>query len=159
MMMKVNGNVDAGELKRFRLLSELEEEERLIVADEIETLELEAGTRLFDEGEEGDALLLIAQGGVSIESTRLDGTVQLGAGDALGALALVQQRPREVRAETVSASRIFMLKRSAFQRIAAVEPRIACRLLEAILRETARLGREAIERSSLAPVDPTPPAD
>ncbi len=147
--------MNSGELKRFRLLSELEDDERLAVADEIETLELDAGTRLFDQGEEGDALLLIAQGGVTIESTRFDGSVELGEGDALGALALVQQRPREVRAETASRSRILVLSRSAFQRIAVAEPRIACRLLEAILRETARLGREAVERGTLAPVDPT----
>ncbi len=151
--------MNAGALKRFRLLSELEDEERLAVADEIETLELDAGTRLFDEGEEGDALLLIAQGGVTIESTHFDGSAQLGEGDALGALALVQRRPREVRAETASRSRILVLSRSAFQRIAVAEPRIACRLLEAILRETARLGREAVERGTLAPVDPTGAGD
>ena len=151
--------MSAADLKRFRLLSELEDDERLAVADEIEPLELDAGTRLFDEGEEGDALLLIAEGGVTIESTRLDGSAHLGEGDALGALALVQQRPREVRAETASRSRILVLSRSAFQRIAATEPRIACRLLEAILRETARLGREAVERGTLAPVDPTGAGD
>ncbi len=151
--------MNSGELKRFRLLSELEDDERLAVADEIETLELDAGTRLFDEGEAGDALLLIAQGGVTIESTYFDGSAQLGEGDALGALALVQQRPREVRAETASRSRILVLSRSAFQRIAVAEPRVACRLLEAILRETARLGREAVERGALAPVDPTGAGD
>jgi CRP-like cAMP-binding protein len=147
--------VNADDLKRFRLLSELEEHERLAVADEIETLELDAGTCLFDEGQEGDALLLIAQGGVSIASTRFDGATELGEGEALGALALVQPGPHPVRAETTSRSRILVLSRSAYQRIAAAEPRIACRLLEAILRETARLGREAVEQSLLAPVDPT----
>ena len=112
-----------------------------------------------DEGEQGDSLLLIAEGGVTIESTRLAGSALLGEGDALGALALVQQRPREVRAETASRSRILVLSRSAFQRISAAEPRIACRLLEAILRETARLGRKAVEQGTLAPVDPTGSGD
>jgi CRP-like cAMP-binding protein len=151
--------VSGADLKRFRLLSELEDDERLVLADEIETLDLDAGTRLFDEGEQGDALLLIAEGGVTIESTRLAGSALLGEGDALGALALVQQRPREVRAETASRSRILVLSRSAFQRISAAEPRIACRLLEAILRETARLGRKAVEQGTLAPVDPTGSGD
>ena len=125
----------------------------------IATLELDAGTCLFDEGQEGDALLLIAKGGITIESSRFDGATELGEGEALGALALVQQGPRQVRAETASRSRILVLSRSAFQRIAAEEPRIACRLLEAILRETARLGREAVERGMLAPVDPTGTGD
>ncbi len=151
--------MNAGELTRFRLLSELDDDERLAVADEIETLDLDAGTRLFDEGEEGDSLLLIAQGGVTIESTRLDGSAQLGEGDALGALALVQPGPREVRAETASRSRILVLSRSAFQRISAAEPRIACRLLDAILGAAARLGRRAFERDTLAPVDPTGAGD
>ena len=105
--------MNAGDLKRFRLLSELEEDEQLAVADELETLELDAGTRLFDEGQEGDALLLIAQGGVTIASTRFDGATELGEGEALGALALVQPGPRPVRAETTSRSRILLLSRSA----------------------------------------------
>ena len=72
--------MSGADLKRFRLLSELEDDERLVLADEIETLDLDAGTRLFDEGEQGDALLLIAEGGVTIESTRLAGSALLGEG-------------------------------------------------------------------------------
>jgi CRP-like cAMP-binding protein len=59
-----------------------------------------------------------------------------------------------VRAETTSRTRILVLRRSSFRRFADAEPRAACRLLEAILRETSRLGREAIAGATAGDVDP-----
>jgi hypothetical protein len=58
-----------------------------------------------------------------------------------------------VRAETTSRTRLLVLRRSAYQRFAAAEPRGACRLLEAILRETASLGREALAEAARGGVD------
>ena len=132
------------DLKRFELLANLPEADRQAVAEEMETLELEAGTALFDEGEPGEGLLLVAEGGVRVESSRATSSVELGAGAAIGAFSLVVSGPRQARAETTSRSRILVLRRSAFRRFADAEPRAACRLLEAILQETARLGLAAV---------------
>ncbi len=59
-----------------------------------------------------------------------------------------------MRAETTSRTQLLVLRRSAFRRFADAEPRAACRLLEAILRETARLGREAVAAARRG-VDPS----
>lgn len=141
------------DLKRFHLLAELEASEREAVADELEWLELAAGTVLFDEGEQSEGLLFVAEGGVRVESARAGEGVDLGPGAALGALSLAASGPREVRAETTSRSRILVLRRSAFRRFADAQPRAACRLLEAILRDTARLGREALAFAAWPAVD------
>jgi len=79
--------------------------------------------------------------------------VELGPGASLGAFSLVASGSREVRAETTSQTRILVLRRSSFRRFADAEPRAACRLLEAILRETSRLGREAIASTTAGGVD------
>ena len=142
------------DLKRLTLLAELEEAERQAVAEELEPLDLEPGTLLFDEGEQGEGLVFIAEGGVRVESFRAQRGVELGPGASLGAFSLVSSGPREVRAETTSRTRILVLRRSSFRRFADAEPRAACRLLEAILRETSRLGREAIASTATGDVDP-----
>lgn len=147
------------DLKRFTLLSELEEPEREAVAEELEEVVLEAGTLVFDEGEQGEGLLFVAEGGVRVESSRATQPAELGPGASLGAFSLVTSGPREARAETTSRSRLLVLRRSAFRRLAGAEPRAACRLLEAILRETARLGREALDDEAGLGVDRVRAAD
>jgi CRP-like cAMP-binding protein len=139
------------DLKRCQILAELEEEEREAVAEVLETVELEAGVELFAEGEQGEGLCFVVEGQVQVESLRTGGaTLSLGPGSALGAFSLVTSGPREVRAQTTSPSRVWVLRRSAFRRFADEEPRAACRLLEALLRDVARLGREALAN---APAD------
>jgi CRP-like cAMP-binding protein len=150
--------VSDADLKRLQLLSELQHQEREAIADALEPLRLEAGTLLFDEGEQGEGALFLVEGDVELSSSRTAGRVALGAGAALGPFALVAAGPREARAETTSRCELLVLRRSAFRRFADQEPRAACRLLEAILRETSRLGREALALTGPG-VDPPTGAD
>ena len=136
--------MSAFDAKRIALLAELDEDACDAVAAELESVELEAGAELFAEGAPGDGLYLLASGGLRVSSARAGASFEIGAGAALGALALVAGGPREVRAETTSRSRLLLLRRSAFRRIAAEHPHAACRLLEAILRDAVRAGREAL---------------
>ncbi len=141
------------DLKRFSLLSELSEEDREIIGEELEGLEVEAGAELYDEGEQGDGLYFVAEGEVRVESTHTGASAVFGPGSAIGAFSLVASGPRETRASASQRLRLLVLRRSAFRRISEAEPRVACRLLEAILRETARLGREVLVGAQ-ADIDP-----
>jgi CRP-like cAMP-binding protein len=141
------------DLKTFTLLAELPEAEREAVAEVLEELRLEPGVVLFEEGEQGEGMLFVAEGGVRVVSSRTGERVELTAGASLGAFSLVASGVREARAETTSHAHILVLRRSAFRRFTEEEPRAACRLLEAILRETARLSRTALGRQQ-ASVDP-----
>ena len=78
---------------------------------------------------------------------------RVGAGSALGALSLVAPGPREVRAETASRCTVLRLSRAAFRRLCDHTPRAGCRLLEALVRETVRLSRDALALAA-AGVDP-----
>ena len=141
------------ELVRFALLSGLGDADREALAGALETHELAAGTRLFDVGDPADGLLLVAEGRVGLSSEPHAAHGEFGPGDALGANALVGDGVRVARAETLSRARVLHLGRAAFQRFADAQPRTACRLLEALLREQAHTTREALELVGAAQSD------
>ncbi|HKE10090.1 MAG TPA: cyclic nucleotide-binding domain-containing protein [Myxococcota bacterium] len=144
--------MSAVELKRFTLFEELSEEEREVLSEEIERIELEPGDVLFREHEEASGLVLLVEGRVRLESQRAGELGSVGPGSALGAVSLVTVGPREASAIAESACSIFLLRRSTFRRLADDAPRAACRLAEAIARETAaflRAGLEPLVRSAV----------
>ena len=144
--------MSAVELKRFTLFEELSEEERKVLSEEIERIELEPGDVLFREQEEASGLVLLVEGRVRLESQRVGELGSVGPGSALGAVSLVTVGPREASAIAESACSVYLLRRSTFRRLANDAPRAACRLAEAIARETAaflRAGLEPLVRSAV----------
>ena len=133
------------DLKRFALFEELSEEEREVLAEGIERIELEPGDVLFREQEEGGGLVLLVEGRVRLESSRAGELGSVGPGTALGAVSLVAVGPREASAVAESACSILLLRRSAFRRLVEDTPRAACRLAEAIARDAAALLRTGLE--------------
>ena len=147
------------ELARFALLAALGADEREALANALEPLELGAGERLFDVGDPADGLLLVADGRVGLTSDPHGARGEFGPGAALGANSLVGEGVRVARAETLSRARVLHLGRDAFQRFIDAQPRAACRLLEALLREQAHTTREALELVGAALVDRPASAD
>ena len=139
------------ELKDFALLAELSEEERELVTDLLERLDLDPGEQLFCEGQEADSLVLIQTGTLDLTSARVGAVGQVGAGESLGALSLVSVGPREVTAVASEAARVWVLSRESFRRLCEDAPRAACRILEAALVDFAGAVRESLERFSGAP--------
>lgn len=147
------------ELERFPLLAALAGPEREALALVLESLELEAGARLFDAGDPADGWLLVADGRVALSSASHAARGEFGPGETLGANSLVSEGRRAARAETLSRARVLRLGRDAFRRFADAQPRAACRLLEALLREQACITQEAAEQMSAQPVDHPATAD
>jgi CRP-like cAMP-binding protein len=98
--------------------------------------------------------LFIAEGRVRVYSDGIRGEAEVGAGDALGTLSVVDGGPRMANAETLSRTRLCRLRSDAFRNLMASEPTVACRLLEGMVRESARALREEVQRGARA-VDPT----
>jgi len=145
--------VSGAELSRFPLLATLDDAEREALAGALEALELDRGERLFDVGDPADGLLLVAAGRVALASDAHGARGEFGPGAALGAISLVDDGVRVARAETVSRARVLHLGRDAYRRFADAQPRAACRLLEALLREQAHTTREALAQVEAALVD------
>jgi len=147
------------ELARFALFASLGDADRDQLANALETLELAPGEKVFDVGDPADCLLLVAEGRIALTSDAHDAHGEFGPGDALGANALVGDGVREARAETLSRARVLRLDRAGFERFADAQPRVACRLLAALLREQAHTTREALALVSAALVDRPAGAD
>jgi CRP-like cAMP-binding protein len=145
--------IDPAELKRFPILAELGEAEREAVADELEAVALEPGTRLFSEGEAGGSLWLLLEGCVRVASERHALRAELGAGETLGALSLAGG-PRRASVETTSRCRALRLGREGLARLAAHDPPAAERLLESIAREATRRADAALAACIARGVDP-----
>jgi CRP-like cAMP-binding protein len=137
-------------LETFPLLARLRGEEREALSEALEALDVDAGTLLFDEGDPAVGLVLVAEGRVRVASRRTGEQAELGPGASLGAFSLAAHGVREARAETTSRCRLLVLGRDAYERLVADAPRTACRLMEGVLADTARLLRGDLEAS----VDP-----
>jgi len=147
--------VSAPALEGFALLAGLDPEERARIAAELDCLELGPGYRVCGEGDEGEGLLFVAEGRVRVASAAGGAVLaaELGPGATLGGLSLIAPGARRVSVETLSRSRLFLLRRSAYQRLVASAPRAACRLLEALLRESAGLEGELLAALPPASID------
>lgn len=147
--------MSAALLERFALLAGLGREARLALARAIESVEVDAGTLLFAEGDPAEGLVLLVEGRVRVASQRApEAAAELGPGTALGAFSLVERGLREARVETLSRSRLLVLRRDAYEQLAVDAPSAACQLLEGILRDTASLLRDGIGRGEVRSVDP-----
>lgn len=134
-----------GSLERCALLSRLAPGERRALEQELEAVDVDAGTLLFDEGDEAAGLVLVASGSVRLSASRTAEWTDVGPGTALGVFSLVADGPREARAETTSRSRLLLLSREGYARLAEDEPRAACRLLEGVVADTASLLRGGLD--------------
>lgn len=132
------------ELKDFALLDELSEEERDLLAEELEEEEVIAGRALFEEGAEADGMLFVLDGALSLETREQGELGRIGPGATLGALSLVVPGRRELTALVAEPARVAWLERTAFRRLMSDSPGLAGRLLESLLRTVASDLREGL---------------
>ncbi len=97
----------------IKLLAPLAQYERAQLAEALQEVDFEAGQKVFDEGEEGDAMYLIISGHVSITKNGTE-LARLANGDYFGERALLSGEPRAATVTTVSPSQFLKLDRAAF---------------------------------------------
>lgn len=147
--------MSAVELKSVALFSELSEDELSILSELLEDESVASGRVLFEEGSESDGLLVVLEGAVDLESREHGRLARLSAGATLGGLSLVAPGRRECTALAAEACMVAWIERGSFRRLVDDEPRLACKLVEALLRDTAGNLREALPalRQSLPSAD------
>ena len=102
----------------------------------------EAGEMVVTEGEPFEELIIIVDGRFAL--LRGDEVVgHVGAGDHVGATALVQGRPARAGLITEEAGHVLRLRREAFRRLTRERPWLGLGLL----REMGRMLSEALDRS------------
>ncbi len=91
-----------------------------------------AGTTIIRKGERGNAMYLIASGGVDVESAT--STVRLGEGDFFGEMALLSREPRSATVTALRPTDLLVLDADDFLRLVDRLPDLGARV-RAVARE------------------------
>jgi len=98
-----------------------------------------AGGVIFAEGENGDELYIIKSGTIDIVKKSADefsGTVRLarrGAGEIIGEMAVIDQKPRFATAVCVDTTDVAVMSRENFMRLLQSRPDLALRVLKLMI--------------------------
>jgi CRP-like cAMP-binding protein len=101
------------------------------IAQLADELDLSEGATLIREGERGREFLVIAEG--TVEVTRSGKAInQLGAGDFIGEIALVVDRPRTATVTATSHVRLLVVTDRAFARLLEQVPGISLKVMQSL---------------------------
>ena len=108
-------------LKEIPLFGRLPDQTLAEVYAALKSRRLEAGEVIFNQGDEGDELIVVKEGGISIFAP-IDGgegtekAIRIfGPGEVLGEMALIDQKPRSLSARAEEASTILTLGLKEFK--------------------------------------------
>ncbi|HSK62942.1 MAG TPA: DUF1003 domain-containing protein [Pyrinomonadaceae bacterium] len=111
-------------------------------------------TRLFRQGDRGDAMYLIESGRVRISIRDHDEQelvlAELAQGDFFGEMSIIDGRQRSADAQVIEDSRLAVLSREAFLSFVRTNPDVALEMLSALtdrLRRTDELLRSRVSRN------------
>jgi CRP/FNR family cyclic AMP-dependent transcriptional regulator len=112
-------------------------------------------TRLFRQGDEGDAMYLIESGRVRISIRAEDDQevtlAELAQGDFFGEMSIIDGRQRSADAKVIEDARLAILSREAFLSFVRNNPDVALEMLSALtdrLRRTDELLRSRVSRNA-----------
>lgn len=137
---------DATLLSHVPLFERLDDEERNLLAAQIEGVDLPAGTTVFKRGDPGDSIFIVASG--EVEIFVLDTTGQrvvfetAKAGDFFGELSLLDGDPRSASAVAIQETRALRIDRNDLSLLFTRHPTAALDVLAVIgrrLREADKL--------------------
>jgi len=133
---KINSKEILSIVSEVVLLSDLEEEEFLIVADFIKLLHLKKGEVIFKEGDLGEDMFIHLSGGLSAYIAQSDGTQRalfnIAPGDFFGEMSIITHEPRSVTIIVTEDSETIKLSETDFYKIISEHPKIGYKILKAI---------------------------
>ncbi len=113
-----------------------------------EWVSLPAGQLLFDEGDDGDAAYLVATGRLSVFKQDAAGEEvligQLGRGDIVGELSLIDGEPRSATVYAVRDTQLIRFSREAYELLLDQYPRVGLAVAK------MAMGRQRVESSNAA---------
>lgn len=132
-------------LSRVGILRALPPAEIQALAPLVDPIDVPAGATVFEQGEEGDALYVVATG--EVEALSGDGRIAtLGPGEVVGEMALVTGGPRTATVRALSDASLLRIRKADFDRLVAASPPLALavsRLLAQRLEATSGRQTEA----------------
>lgn len=133
-------------LHRVPLFADVEAGHLLTLAKLCDAVRLRAGEKLFGTGDQGDAIYLIRHGSVGVQ---VDGAevVQLGIGECLGEMSLIDGAPRSASSFARQDSELLRIRSSDFETVVRTQPGVVSAMLgtlaERLRQQTAHTTQKA----------------
>ena len=149
LLTRRNNSALAGEfpLARFDVMEGIDDVERPIVESALVRREWQRGGIVFNEGDAGDELFLLAKGSASVRmhmpgENRSMRLVTFSPGTLFGELALLDREARSATVEADDDLICYVLSRERFMRLSTEHPTLAIKLMTNLGREiSGRLRR------------------
>ncbi len=110
------------------LFSEFDKETLAAVVDVMQTHHFETGQIVFEQGDSGDSLFIIAEGEIALTTTDADGQAveleRLTDNECFGELSALSRVPRNMTAITTRPSEVLELARDYLEAVAITHPQI-----------------------------------
>ena len=125
--------VDPASLRTIPLFQHVGDDLLARIAERGTEFEAAPGHVLIEVGQPGAGLFVIEEGTVSVE---IPGgrTVELGAGEFIGELALLTDHPHAARVRAVTSVRCVAISRAEFAELLRAEPQVAVDMLPVLAR-------------------------
>jgi len=146
-------------LKGMPLFRYLSYKELVRVMNITETAEIAAGAEFIKEGEPGETMYVVLEGGVRLHKGSFT-VANLGRGQHFGEMALVDRSPRSLSATASVASRLISIRRKDFYEIIKKEPGLSVKLLWSFVQVLAeRLRKTTADLDQARSSNGEPPSD
>jgi CRP/FNR family cyclic AMP-dependent transcriptional regulator len=136
------------DLKKYRLLAEMDDESLDIFAGFLSARRFKNGALIFVENMVGESLFFIEKGQVSLTKMVSEGVEEqlmlLGPGESFGESAIIDEGRRVVTARVEREAEIFVLSREEFGRLSGERPDIALQFVTSLIKQTLRLVRDNV---------------
>lgn len=142
-------------LRSVPLFASLDDDAAMDLRNLLSEKTVPQNTRLFRQGDTGDAMYLIESGRVRISIHDHDKQeltlAELAQGDFFGEMSIIDGRQRSADAQVIEDSRLAVLSRDAFLSFVRTKPDVALEMLSALtdrLRRTDELLRSRVSRNA-----------
>src|ERR1043165_1021124 len=137
-------------LRSVPLFASLDDEAATELRDLLSTKSVPQNTRLFRQGDKGDAMYLIESGRVRISIRDHDDAevtlAELAQGDFFGEMAIIDGRQRSADAQVIEDGNFGVLSREAFLSFVRTNPDVALEMLAALTDRLRRTDERSEER-------------
>lgn len=141
--MLLDPTVAADSLRRCALFAHVNDDGLALVADQMRRRKFRRGEVIFHQGDGGDSLQVLVEGGVKIVLPSEDGEeaiiATLKPGDFFGELAVLDGAPRSSTAIAIEPTTTLALPHDRFLALIAEDPQLVRALLKSLAAELRRL--------------------
>lgn len=125
-------------LKQVELFSSIPANYLIGLAEIVHEETFNAKEYIFNEGDNGDSLYLVAHGRVSVRRGEKE-IAQLGVGECIGEMAILDKLPRSASAVALEETKLLRIYATDFDEIAITHPEIALCLLKILSRRLRKM--------------------